>query len=290
VIEDTGSTIDLIRNGWRVHNYPQRLAYSATPPDFGSLIIQRRRWSNGGLIILPDLLRHCIAAWPSRGVLSEAMMRVHYLLSPALGSVGMLLLMLIPFDPLVSSTQQTASSIWLPLLAAPYFLLYGRDLVRSGYEWRDLGRVYARNLILLPVQLAGVLLSVRQILTGTKAPFGRTPKVEDRTAMAPIYPLFNIVMFAVVLVFALYSLLHGNYFQAGLWTFNVVAYAYAFGAMIGVAAACEDIRTGFGERLKGLRQSDWVGAASLGQIAKSLRRRKHAREQLALARARGSQD
>ena len=43
VIEDTGSTVDLVARGWRVHNHPERLAYSATPPDFGSLIVQRRR-------------------------------------------------------------------------------------------------------------------------------------------------------------------------------------------------------------------------------------------------------
>src|SRR5262249_19760865 len=43
VIEDTGSTIDLARRGWKLFNYPERLAYSATPPDYGSLIVQRRR-------------------------------------------------------------------------------------------------------------------------------------------------------------------------------------------------------------------------------------------------------
>ena len=53
VIEDTESSVDLSVRGWRLYNYPERLAYSATPPDFGSLIIQRRRWANGGLIILP---------------------------------------------------------------------------------------------------------------------------------------------------------------------------------------------------------------------------------------------
>ena len=53
VIEDTESSVDLIARGWRLVNYPERLSYSATPPDFGALVIQRRRWANGGLIILP---------------------------------------------------------------------------------------------------------------------------------------------------------------------------------------------------------------------------------------------
>jgi cellulose synthase (UDP-forming) len=58
VIEDTESSVDLIERGWSLYNYPERLAYSATPPDFGALVIQRQRWANGGLIILPKLLRY----------------------------------------------------------------------------------------------------------------------------------------------------------------------------------------------------------------------------------------
>ena len=44
VIEDTESSVDLVARGWQLYNYPERLAFSATPPDFGSLLIQRRRW------------------------------------------------------------------------------------------------------------------------------------------------------------------------------------------------------------------------------------------------------
>ena len=57
VIEDTESTIDLATHGWSLLNYPERLSYSATPPDFGSLCIQRHRWANGGLLIVPKLCR-----------------------------------------------------------------------------------------------------------------------------------------------------------------------------------------------------------------------------------------
>src|SRR5437762_4320534 len=65
VIEDTESTVDLISRGWKLYNYPERLAFSATPPDFGSLLIQRRRWANGGLLILPKLIRYLAsrASW-----------------------------------------------------------------------------------------------------------------------------------------------------------------------------------------------------------------------------------
>jgi cellulose synthase/poly-beta-1,6-N-acetylglucosamine synthase-like glycosyltransferase len=46
VIEDTESSVDLVAKGWELTNYPERLSYSATPPDFGALVIQRRRWAN----------------------------------------------------------------------------------------------------------------------------------------------------------------------------------------------------------------------------------------------------
>jgi cellulose synthase (UDP-forming) len=175
VIEDTGSTIDLVRRGWQLHNHPERLAYSATPPDFGSLIIQRQRWSNGGLIIFPDLLRYAreLSRRGSRAI--ELLVRANYLTSPALGSVGLLVLLFFPFD-------SSITSVWLPVSAVPYYYLYGRDLTQCGYRWTDLARVYALNLLLLPVNLAGVILSLWQILTGRKAAFGRTPKIEGRTA------------------------------------------------------------------------------------------------------------
>ena len=141
VIEDTESSIDLIVKGWSLYNYPSRLAYSATPADFGSLLIQRRRWANGGLIILPKLIRHIFAR---RSNFAEAFLRIHYLVSLASTSTAVLLLFLVPFE-------EGLRSVWLPLAAAPYFLLYGRDLVRAGYFWKDLFGVYALNLLLFPV-------------------------------------------------------------------------------------------------------------------------------------------
>src|SRR3569623_835092 len=53
VIEDTESSGDLAVRGWRLYNYPERLAYCVTPPDFGTLIFHCRRWANGGLIFQP---------------------------------------------------------------------------------------------------------------------------------------------------------------------------------------------------------------------------------------------
>lgn len=228
VIEDTGSTIDLIRQGWSVYNYPERLAYSATPSDFGALIVQRRRWSNGGLIILPDLLRH-VASSIRNGpaALIEAFVRIHYLISPATGSVCVLALLLCPLDPLVSG-------ILLPLAAAPYYYLYGRDLVRAGYGWSELLRVYALTLILLPVNLAGVTLSLVQIVTGRKSSFGRTPKIADRTAIPLYYVVFNALLFVAMLISAAYSVGTAHFARAIFPVVNAAFYGYGIAALMRV--------------------------------------------------------
>jgi cellulose synthase (UDP-forming) len=92
VIEDTESSIDLGTHGWTLTNYPERLSYSATPPDFGSLIVQRRRWANGGLLILPKLWRQLAERKRQGERISrvELMLRLNYMSSIAWASFGLL--------------------------------------------------------------------------------------------------------------------------------------------------------------------------------------------------------
>ncbi|MDZ5460073.1 glycosyltransferase family 2 protein [Azohydromonas lata] len=252
VIEDTGSTLDLVRRGWTLHNHPERLAYSATPPDFGALIIQRRRWANGGLIILADLLRY--VARPAHGArpgLCELLIRAHYLLSPTLSSLGVALLALLPLDPALASP-------WLALSALPYLLLYAQDLRRCGYGWRDFVRVYALNLMLVPVNAAGVLQSLRQMLLRRKAAFARTPKVGDRTASPAGHVAAQLSLPALALAGALLAAHHGQWLLSGFAAFNALCLAYGLARFIGVGAACADLKLGAAAWLsrarRGLRQ------------------------------------
>ena len=60
VIEDTESTVDLAFHGWTLKNYPERLAFSATPPDFGSLLIQRVEIHDRVDGLEPILERHVV--------------------------------------------------------------------------------------------------------------------------------------------------------------------------------------------------------------------------------------
>lgn len=237
LIEDTGSTIDLVAKGWRLHNHPERLAYSATPPDFGALVIQRRRWANGGLIILPSLL----ALWRDRGSSRagglETFVRSHYLISPALANIGLLLLLAIPFG-------EGFSNIWFPIAAAPYYLLYGRDLIRCGYKLSDAVRVYALTLLLVPVNLAGVYRSLEQIVTGRKSAFARTPKIDGRTAAPPSHLIFLAALLTTSVVSAAANLWSGSLLFCAFSAINAGFLVYGFWRLIGWRDAVEDIRAG----------------------------------------------
>ena len=233
VIEDTESSVGLRRLGWKIYNYPERLSYSATPPDFGTLVVQRQRWANGGLIILPKLLS---VFWkkdrnqqrrekdrnPQRpeqnknqqrrqedknqqrrqedkkkhkiGVL-ELFLRVSYLASIAWTSLCLCILFFYPFaDGLLSRTAI--------VIALPYFIAMTLDLSWLGYRKRDILAIYGFNLLLLPVNIVGTVESIVQMIGGHKLAFARTPKVADRTP-APLSLLWVVATFFVWSVWTL---------------------------------------------------------------------------------------
>jgi hypothetical protein len=232
VIEDTESSIDLIAKGWGLFNYPARLAYSATPADFGSLLIQRRRWANGGLIILPRLIRQLLKR-PDEKIFAEAFLRIHYLVSLATTSTAILLLLLLPLE-------EGLRTFWLPLAAAPYFLLYGKDLTRAGYSWKDLLGVYALNLLLVPVHLGGVLKSLQQGITGRKTAFGRTPKVIERTASPPLYIWATVTLLVWSVFGAAMGVYDGHWLRFSFSLTNTIAFVFIISSFIGVRPCLED--------------------------------------------------
>ncbi|MFJ3383316.1 MULTISPECIES: glycosyltransferase family 2 protein [unclassified Curtobacterium] len=236
VIEDTESSVDLGMHGWSLVNYPERLSYSATPPDFGSLIVQRRRWANGGLLILPKYLRQ-VRERRARGErvgIVEMSLRVNYMASIAWASFGLIFLLAYPYDSRLLSPM-------VLLAALPYFWLLGSDLRYCGYKRTDVLRIYGFNLILMPVNVAGVLKSIQQALTAKKIPFARTPKVRDRTASPALYVLAPYAM-VVFSVFTFVRDFHaGNWGNAVFAAFNALLAMYAIVAYIGIWNSVVDV-------------------------------------------------
>jgi cellulose synthase/poly-beta-1,6-N-acetylglucosamine synthase-like glycosyltransferase len=235
VIEDTESSIDLAVHGWSLINYPERLSYSATPPDFGSLVVQRRRWANGGLLIMPKLIAN-IKERKRRGEhvsRMELLIRFNYMASIAWASFGLIFLLAFPYDGRLLSP-------FVVLAALPYFVAMASDLKYCGYKRMDVLRIYGFNLILLPVNLAGVLKSLQQALTGKKIPFARTPKVKNRTAS----PLLYVIAPVLIVAFSILTLWRdyhaGNWANAAFAGFNAVVSLWAIKAYIGIRSTIAD--------------------------------------------------
>lgn len=239
VIEDTESSVDLGLHGWTLVNYPERLSYSATPPDFGSLIVQRRRWANGGLLILPKLWAQINERKRRNDVVSrtEILLRLNYMASIAWASFGLIFLLAFPYDGRLLSP-------FVLLAALPYFAAMASDLRYCGYKRSDVLRIYGFNLILLPVNLAGVLKSMQQALTGKKIPFARTPKVKNRT----VSPMLYVITPLLIVGFSIFTLLRDieshNWGNAAFAGFNAIVASWAIIAYIGLGDSLVDIWLG----------------------------------------------
>jgi cellulose synthase (UDP-forming) len=236
VIEDTESSIDMALHNWRLVNYPERLSYSATPPDFGSLVVQRLRWANGGLLIFPKLLklRHLRKHQGHPLPLAEFFVRTNYMVSIAWSSFGLVLLLAYPYDGRLLSPL-------VLLAAAPYFIAMAMDLKYCRYNYTDIFRIYGFNLILLPVNIAGTLKSLQQAITTKKIPFARTPKVKNRTATAWLYLVSPLLIIGFSL-FTLWRNIEGeNWGNAAFAGFNAFAATWAVVAYIGVKNMMVDL-------------------------------------------------
>ena len=133
------------------------------------------------------------------------------------------------------------NSPWLPLTAVPYFYLYGRDLVSLKYRWSDLLRVYALNLMLIPVNLGGVFKSISQGISGHQIPFGRTPKVDGRTSVPGVYALAVLALAAWCVGFTVVDLAYERWGHATFSALNGTFLIYAITKFIGWRECFEDI-------------------------------------------------
>jgi hypothetical protein len=153
-------------------------------------------------------------------------------------SLSLVLLLAFPFDSRLLSPVVVAAAL-------PYFLAMAADFHRLGYKRSDVFRVYAFNLILLPVNLAGTVKSLQQAAAKSKIAFARTPKVKDRTATPALYVLAAYLIAA----FSFYTLANDintrNWSNGAFALFNGVLTMYAIVAFIGFRNSIVDVVLGF---------------------------------------------
>ena len=234
LIEDTESTIDLVHKGWKLYNYPKRMTYSASPVDFGSLLIQRRRWANGGLIILPKLIRYVFRSRKDLRLAREFFMRFNYLAMTSLSVAMLLVYSFYTFSPRLSTPLLIYANL-------PYLFLFARDLKICGYRYTDALRVCAFNLMLLPIIAAGVLKQMEQIFTGRKVPFGRTPKVQGRTGAPALYYLLELGLIGYFANRVVEEIADEHWSQAIFAGTNFAFLLYALIFFIGIVPLIEDL-------------------------------------------------
>ncbi|HAP77263.1 MAG TPA: cellulose synthase, partial [Acidimicrobiaceae bacterium] len=236
VIEDTESTIDLGINGWSLYNYPERLSYSSTPPDFGSLCIQRQRWANGGLLILSRLREKARArrSQGERNRFGELFLRANYMASIFWASICLLILLIYPFNAGLLKPI-------LPLIALPYFAMMASDLKYCGYKRLDVLRIYGFNLILLPVNLSGTFASLLQLITGEKSAFKRTPKVQNRTTARPLFILAPIALIVYSVIVAVLDVQREQWSHLFFAALNAALALYALVAFVGIRNGMVDL-------------------------------------------------
>ena len=151
------------------------------------------------------------------------------------------MLMLLPFG-------EEFNTIWLPLTSLTYYILYARDLKQNGYRITDVFRVYALNLLLIPVNLGGVSKSVEQAFTGRHIPFARTPKIEGRTAAGSSYIIFSYVLLAQFLFGGTYSILKDHLFLGCFSLMNAAILLYAIIIFVGLKESFEDVMQGVSKK------------------------------------------
>jgi hypothetical protein len=171
---------------------------------------------------------------------AQVWLRFNYMASIAWASLGLVFLLLFPYN------SQLLSPIILAA-AVPYFLCMSYDFHRLGYKRSDVFRVYGFNLILLPVNLAGTFKSLQQAAAKSKIAFARTPKVQNRTAAPALFVLFAYL----IAVFSFYTLQNDivgrNWSNAIFAGFNGLLTTYSIIAFIGIRNSIVDVAVGMAQ-------------------------------------------
>ena len=141
---------------------------------------------------------------------------------------------------------------------------YGRDLKEAGYRWRDLLNVYVLNVLLISVNLAGVLRSLQQMLTGRRSPFVRTPKVDGRTASPATHIIVPALLLVTIVLSTVFNLWLGRWFYAAFFGGNAALLLYGMLTFVGARSALQDVRAGFDAAIRVPRTRS--GAARLASV------------------------
>ena len=164
---------------------------------------------------------------------TELFLRLNYLASISWASLGLIVLLVYPFNgPLLTPIALAT--------ALPYFVAMSSDLKRCGYKRTDVLRIYGVQPAPAAGQLVGALKSIGQAIGGQKIAFARTPKVRNRRR-----PLMFVSSPYLIVAFSLLTgwldVHHDHYTHAAYAAVNALLCAYALVAFIGIRHSLVDL-------------------------------------------------
>ena len=249
--EGPGTTLDLLQRGWEVTNYPERLAWTASPSDPAALTARYRRWHDGAFMVLPRLFGYLLRRRAANGASGLAgVLRVHY--QTATLTTNISLLIVLSLSSL--SIPRAFYSAWLGAAVLAYALPLARDLVRAGYPWSDFLRAYAMKLLLIPVSLGGVITSLHKAWTHTKAWLQYRPKRRDRIDDNPVYHLAAYGLLVLWFVQAVIALTAGRWVHGLLVGINAAFLLYAVAGYIGFSVGLDSMQAALRRRRRSWRE------------------------------------
>ena len=249
--EGPGTTLDLLQCGWGLTNYPERLAWTASPSDPAALTMRYRRWHDGALMALPRLLGYLLRKRAGHGASGLAgVLRVHH--QTATLTTNIALLIVLSLSSL--SIPRAFYSVWLGAAVLAYALLVARDLVRAGYPWSDFLRAYAMKLLLIPVSLGGVITSLHKAWTHTKTWLQYRPQRRDRIDDNPVYHLAAYGLLVLWLVQAVIALTASRWVHGLLVGINAAFLLYAVAGYIGFSAGLDSVQAALRRRRRSWRE------------------------------------
>ena len=243
--EGPGTTLDLLQRGWAVANYPQRLAWTASPSYPAALIARYRRWHDSGFMALPRLFSHVLR---KRGGASgfAGMLRVQQQTATLTTNLALLIILSL-------SVPRTFYSTWLCAAVSAYALLLTRDLVQAGYRWGDFLRAYALKLLLIPVSLGGVVASWYQAWAHTKTSLPHPPQRRARIDDHPAYHLAAYALLVLWFVQAGMALTAGRWIHGLVVGINAAFLLYAVAGYIGFGVGLNSVQSVLRRRRQGWR-------------------------------------
>ena len=131
--------------------------------------------------------------------------------------------------------------LWLTCSFIISSFLYLRDIKNIEHKLSDFLKIYALNLILIPINVGGFVKSIKQVISGQKNTFITTPKFKNITFAPILFILLEYGLWVYSGIAIFYYIWKQLWFSASYSFFNFICLTYAIPNYIGVPVILQKI-------------------------------------------------